>query len=76
MRQAIESLGCFDEDITRFYFAEIILGLESLHKNNIIHRDLKPENLLLNIKGHLKIVDFGFSEFFGKNNIYINKHSL
>jgi serine/threonine protein kinase len=69
-------LGCFDEEVARFYIAEVILGLESLHKLNIIHRDLKPENLLLNQAGHLKLADFGFSEFFNKNNIYINKNSI
>ncbi len=69
-------MGCFDEEVARFYIAEVILGLESLHKLNIIHRDLKPENLLLNQAGHLKLADFGFSEFFNKNNIYINKNSI
>ena len=37
----------FSEDRTRFYSAEILLGLECLHKNNVIYRDLKPENVLL-----------------------------
>ena len=48
MRNALDDLGCFDEDVARFYIAETLLGLESLHKLNIVHRDLKPENLLLN----------------------------
>lgn len=48
MRGALDDLGCFDEEIARFYIAEVILGLESLHESNIVHRDLKPENLLLN----------------------------
>ena len=29
------------EDVARFYGAEIILGLEHLHKLNIVYRDLK-----------------------------------
>jgi len=28
-------------------FAELISGIEYLHKSGVCHRDLKPENLLL-----------------------------
>ncbi|KAI8609085.1 kinase-like domain-containing protein [Chytriomyces sp. MP71] len=47
------------EDEARFYIAEIILGLEEVHKYNYIHRDIKPENVLIDTKGHLKLGDFG-----------------
>ena len=53
----------FEEDKARFYLAEIILAIEHLHKYEIIHRDLKPENLVIDRKGHLKLTDFGLSEF-------------
>lgn len=44
---------------TRFYIAETILALESIHKHNYIHRDIKPDNLLLGVDGHMKLSDFG-----------------
>ncbi|KAJ6233718.1 ribosomal protein S6 KINASE [Anaeramoeba flamelloides] len=49
----------FTESRTCLYAAEIILGLEHLHKMDIVYRDLKPENILLDKHGHIKITDFG-----------------
>jgi serine/threonine protein kinase len=37
----------FTEDQTRFYMAEAILAVESVHRLNYIHRDLKPDNILI-----------------------------
>lgn len=53
----------FDEERAKFYLAEIILAIEHLHKFGIIHRDLKPENLVIDKNGHLKLTDFGLSEW-------------
>ena len=47
------------EDESRFYIAETILAVESVHKLNYIHRDLKPDNLLISKDGHVKLSDFG-----------------
>jgi len=49
----------FSEDVTRFYVAETILAINSIHRLHYIHRDIKPDNLLLDSKGHLKLSDFG-----------------
>ncbi|NDC23358.1 MAG: glycine cleavage system protein GcvH [Proteobacteria bacterium] len=52
----------FDEATAKFYFCEVLLGLEYLHSRNILYRDLKPENILLDVDGHIRLTDFGLSK--------------
>ncbi|XP_047341487.1 serine/threonine-protein kinase tricornered-like [Impatiens glandulifera] len=47
------------EDAAKFYIAQSVLAIESVHKHNYIHRDIKPDNLLLDKNGHMKLSDFG-----------------
>ncbi|CAF1278087.1 unnamed protein product [Rotaria sordida] len=49
----------FSEDMTRFYIAETILAIDSLHKLGYIHRDIKPDNILIDGTGHIRLADFG-----------------
>jgi len=51
----------FNENEVQFIIAEISLGLEHIHKQGVIHRDIKIENIMLDSKGHVKIVDFGLA---------------
>lgn len=53
----------FSEEITKFYAAEVLLGLQYLHeKLNVTYRDLKPENILMGADGHIRIADFGLAK--------------
>nr|XP_011715808.1 G protein-coupled receptor kinase 5 isoform X5 [Macaca nemestrina]XP_011715817.1 G protein-coupled receptor kinase 5 isoform X5 [Macaca nemestrina] len=51
----------FEEERALFYAAEILCGLEDLHRENTVYRDLKPENILLDDYGHIRISDLGLA---------------
>ena len=52
-------LEIFSEELARFYIAELVLAIESVHKLGFIHRDIKPDNILIDKQGHIKLTDFG-----------------
>lgn len=62
MFTVLRRMGRFDETLARFYAAQVGLAFEYLHYVGIVYRDLKPENIVVDVKGFLKITDFGFAK--------------
>lgn len=50
------------ESTVKFYAAQIVLALSSLHKQKIVHRDQKLEDILVDVNGYIKQIDFGKSK--------------
>lgn len=51
----------YSENICKYVLRRSLEGLNYLHERNIIHRDIKSDNLLMNIKGDIKLADFGYA---------------
>ncbi|XP_065052228.1 serine/threonine-protein kinase MRCK alpha-like isoform X1 [Rhopilema esculentum] len=47
------------EHMAKFYLAEMILAIDSLHKMSYVHRDIKPDNVLIDVSGNIRLADFG-----------------
>ncbi|XP_055080168.1 serine/threonine-protein kinase Chk2 [Periophthalmus magnuspinnatus] len=60
----IKSKKQIPEPVAKFYFYQMLLAVQYLHRNGIIHRDLKPENVLLSSSEDfclIKVTDFNQS---------------
>jgi serine/threonine protein kinase len=60
LRQAMRSERLTPEQAFALV-ARICDALQFAHEENVLHRDIKPENILLDIKGRVKIADFGLA---------------
>jgi cell cycle protein kinase DBF2 len=59
--KTIQLASLASETNAKFYIAQMVAAVDSLHALGYIHRDLKPENFLINAQGHIKLTDFGLS---------------
>ncbi|KAI0748511.1 kinase-like domain-containing protein [Daedaleopsis nitida] len=54
----------------KFYFANIVFGLEFLHSHGLVHKDIKNENILIGADGYAMLADFGLSQYVDEAKIW------
>lgn len=69
VQSMLASYGPFEEPLIRNFVRQVLIGLSYLHNENIIHRDIKGANILIDVKGTVKISDFGISKKVGNSDI-------
>ena len=57
----INSRGRLKEEVSIYFFRQMLSAMTYCHSFNICHRDLKPENILITNDMQIKIADFGMA---------------
>ncbi|KAK2175690.1 hypothetical protein NP493_710g00023 [Ridgeia piscesae] len=60
---AWKRLEHFSEALVRICIAELAIAIDYLHNAGVIYRDLKMENILIDVNGHLQLIDFGLAKW-------------
>ncbi|KAI0346281.1 kinase-like protein [Trametopsis cervina] len=70
LRFHLERKGRLDEDVVKFWVAELAEALNYLRKQRIIHRDIKPDNILLDAMGHAHLTDFNVAIHYSERRLH------
>ena len=61
LRQLLERTGPLTPRMVLAVMGDVAGAVAELHARGVIHRDLKPANVLLDLRGHVFVTDFGLA---------------
>ncbi len=61
LKSTLRRVGPLSEGKAIYIAKQVCEGLIEAHKLGVVHRDLKPQNIMIDKKGHPRIMDFGIA---------------
>ena len=65
LRSLLQRIGRLPADKAAQVARQLASGLAAAHEKGVLHRDLKPANVMLDERGHARIMDFGLAAVTG-----------
>jgi len=61
LRSLLDSRGSLPQPLALRIARQVAEGLEAAHAVHVVHRDIKPMNVIFDLRGDVKIMDFGLA---------------
>jgi serine/threonine-protein kinase len=65
LRSLLQRIGRLPADKAAQIARQLASGLAAAHEKGVLHRDLKPANVMLDERGHARLMDFGLAAVAG-----------
>lgn len=68
LKEYVDRKGMLPNEEVKSIFSQMLEAVSYVHEQNLVHRDIKPSNFMIDIKGKVKLMDFGIAKNTDQNS--------